>query len=161
MITLVKTIRVRDDNTNREFSQDNIKQALIHVISYLLYNNTDNATLHLRTTYIDLAYLLFTYMKIFATKWSWMIDQESSYYLDSGCCCFSVEICRVQRSNCIFVKRLGLGLGTWDLGPRTWDLGPGTWDLGPGNREYRIENTPSPSADSKISWDTHHHPPTP
>ena len=56
MITLVKTIRVRDDNTNREFSQDNIKQALIHVISYLLYNNTDNATLHLRTTYIDLAY---------------------------------------------------------------------------------------------------------
>ena len=29
------------------------------------------------------------------------------------------------------VKRLGLGLGTWDLGPGTWDLGPGTWDLGP------------------------------
>ena len=24
------------------------------------------------------------------------------------------------------VKRLGLGLGTWNLGPRTWDLGPGT-----------------------------------
>ena len=24
------------------------------------------------------------------------------------------------------VKRLGLGLGTWDLGPGTWDLGPGT-----------------------------------
>ena len=30
------------------------------------------------------------------------------------------------------VKRLGLGLGTWDLGLGTWDLGPGTWDLGPG-----------------------------
>ena len=30
----------------------------------------------------------------------------------------------------IIVKRLGLGLGTWDLGPGTWDLGPGTWDLG-------------------------------
>ena len=29
------------------------------------------------------------------------------------------------------VKRLGLGLGTWDLGPGTWDLGPGIWDLGP------------------------------
>ena len=28
------------------------------------------------------------------------------------------------------VKRLGLGLGTWDLGLGTWDLGPGTWDLG-------------------------------
>ena len=28
------------------------------------------------------------------------------------------------------VKRLGLGLGTWDLGlgPGTWDLGPGTWE---------------------------------
>ena len=40
----------------------------------------------------------------------------------------------------------------WD-----WDLGPGTWDLGPRNR---IENReyPSPSADSKISWATHHHP---
>ena len=24
------------------------------------------------------------------------------------------------------VKRLGLGLGTWDLGHGTWDLGPGT-----------------------------------
>ena len=24
------------------------------------------------------------------------------------------------------VKRLGLGLGTWDLGPGTWDLGPRT-----------------------------------
>ena len=32
----------------------------------------------------------------------------------------------------LVVKRLGLGLGTWDLGPGTWDLGPGTWDLGPG-----------------------------
>ena len=26
----------------------------------------------------------------------------------------------------LIVKRLGLGLGTWDLGPGTWDLGPGT-----------------------------------
>ena len=25
----------------------------------------------------------------------------------------------------VIVKRLGLGLGTWDLGPGTWDLGPG------------------------------------
>ena len=30
----------------------------------------------------------------------------------------------------IIVKRLGLGLGTWDLGPGTWDLGI----------EWRIEN---------------------
>ena len=35
----------------------------------------------------------------------------------------------------IIVKRLGLGLGTWDLGPGTWDLGPGTWDLGIEKRE--------------------------
>ena len=35
----------------------------------------------------------------------------------------------------IFVKRLGLGLGTWDLGLGTWDLGPGTWNLGIENRE--------------------------
>ena len=26
----------------------------------------------------------------------------------------------------VIVKRLGLGLGTWDLGPGTWDLGPRT-----------------------------------
>ena len=35
------------------------------------------------------------------------------------------------------VKRLGLGLGTWDLGLGTWDLGSWTWDLKSGNR---IEN---------------------
>ena len=29
-----------------------------------------------------------------------------------------------RQSSYIFVKRLGLGLGTWDLGPGTWDLGP-------------------------------------
>ena len=31
-----------------------------------------------------------------------------------------------EQLNHIFVKRLGLGLGTWDLGPGTWDLGPRT-----------------------------------
>ena len=30
------------------------------------------------------------------------------------------------------VKRLGLGLGTWDPGPGTWDLGTGTFDMGHG-----------------------------
>ena len=44
----------------------------------------------------------------------------------------------------IFVKQLGLGLGTWDLGLGTWDLGLGTWDLGNGKWEMGIESTPSP-----------------
>ena len=49
------------------------------------------------------------------------------------------------------VKRLGLGLGTWDLGPGNRIE----------NRESRIETTPSPSADSKMPGATthhHHHP---
>ena len=33
-------------------------------------------------------------------------------------------------SKCTIVKRLGLGLGTWDLGLGTWDLGLGILDLG-------------------------------
>ena len=49
----------------------------------------------------------------------------------------------------IIVKRLGLGLGTWDLGIESRIE----------NRKSRIETTPSPSADSKISWATTHHPP--
>ena len=36
-----------------------------------------------------------------------------------------------MENSILFVKRLGMGLGTWDLGPGTWDLGPRTWDLGP------------------------------
>ena len=38
------------------------------------------------------------------------------------------------------VKRLGLGLGTWDLGPWTLDLGPGNRIE---NRESRIKNRES------------------
>ena len=53
------------------------------------------------------------------------------------------DICRQ------IVKRLGLGLGTWDLGLGTWDLGPGTWDMG-------IESTPVPGDDSKMPGATHH-----
>ena len=33
------------------------------------------------------------------------------------------------------VKRLGLGLGTWDLGLGTWDLGNGKWEMGNGKWE--------------------------
>ena len=43
---------------------------------------------------------------------------------------FTIELARENQKKKIIVKRLGLGLGTWDLGPWTWDLGPGTWDLG-------------------------------
>ena len=53
----------------------------------------------------------------------------------------------------LFVKRLGLGLGTWDLGIE--------WRIE--NRESRIKNResklPSPSADSKMPGATTHHPP--
>ena len=50
------------------------------------------------------------------------------------------------------VKRLGLGLGTWDLGPGTWDLGI----------ELRIENRNSPSAVLTVkSHDPPTHPPPP
>ena len=45
--------------------------------------------------------------------------------------CVFIAYGYVLRSEMKIVKRLGLGLGTWDLGPGTWDLGPGTWDLGP------------------------------
>ena len=36
------------------------------------------------------------------------------------------NLTKVIQSEPKIVKRLGLGLGTWDLGPGTWDLGPGT-----------------------------------
>ena len=57
----------------------------------------------------------------------------------------------------IIVKRLGLGLGTWDLGPGTWDLGLGTWDLGPGNR---IENRESKLRPVPVLTVKSHRPPT-
>ena len=55
----------------------------------------------------------------------------------------------------LIVKRLGLGLGTWDLGPGNRIENR---ESRIENRETRIENrietTPCPSADSKISWAT-------
>ena len=37
-----------------------------------------------------------------------------------------IPLVYTQVISMFFVKRLGLGLGTWDLGPGTWDLGPRT-----------------------------------
>ena len=51
----------------------------------------------------------------------------------------------------MIVKRLGLGLGTWDLGPGNRIENRESRNE---KRESRIETTPSPSADSKISWAT-------
>ena len=43
----------------------------------------------------------------------------------------NIALCRIYYCEkytiiIIIVKRLGLELGTWDLGPGTWDLGPRT-----------------------------------
>ena len=48
-------------------------------------------------------------------------------------------LCKLIFSNLVYCEATGTG---------TWDLGSGTWEQ---NREQKIETTPSPSADSKIS----------